>query len=545
MESIQVAVSKVTAREWRWVGLAALLVMALTVIPYLLALSNSTAEFQYGGFLIGVDDMHTYIAEMRYGVRAGWLTELIYTSEPHQGALVRTAQLGLGKLVALLVGGTPTTQQLVIAYHIARLLFGWLLLLVSYLFIAEFIAAVAPRRLAWTLVATGGGLGWLVLAVFGSDWLGTLPIEFNIPEAFTFLSLFSWPHLTLARTLLLLGWLALLKGVNRESWWLAALAGLLWLLMGTIIFFYIALTDMLIGAWLAALWLRNRKVPLQAAMLAAIAGLISGLALFYNLWVFTNNPIFVAWASQGIVRSPHPLHYAAGYGLLVLLALWAMCSIWIDRPVKGPLLVGWIAIAPLLVYLPVNIQRRMTESVILPLSILGVLGLQRLTENWQSGRRLLAQAGLLTLLLPSSLVILLIGFSGASSPRWPLYHSGDELAMLTWLEQHALPDSVVVSSSEQGNVLPAYADVRVYVGHSVETVDSSHKAQQALDFFGDGMTDTQRLSLLDEGRVTYVLVGPQETFVCPATSSTCFVPEELGLQFVFEQGPYTIYRVAP
>ena len=208
--------------------------MLATFVPYAAGwlTAAATSEMTYGGFVYGHEDMHSYLAKMRYGARDGWQFELVYTSEPQQGALVFAFHLALGKLTALIAGHPPPVPALVTAYHAARLVCGTLMLAVSYWFIAEFLSDVKQRRLAWILVAGGGGLGWLTLLLFGPEWLGILPNEFYIPEGFSFLTLLLLPHLALARALLLTGWLAMLRAAQQGSWRGAALAGVAWLGMG-------------------------------------------------------------------------------------------------------------------------------------------------------------------------------------------------------------------------------------------------------------------------------------------------------------------------
>jgi hypothetical protein len=486
------AQSKVTTREWRWVAIVSLVIMLATFLPYAVGWLTSTPEMRYGGFVYAHQDMHSYLAKMRYG---------------------------------------------------ARLVCGLLLLAVSYRFIAEFLPDMGQRRLAWTLVAVGGGMGWLTLLLFGTNWLGALPNEFYIPEGYTFLTLMLLPHLALARALMLVGWLALLWAVERESWRLAGLAGLAWLAMGVVVPFYVALVDALLAAWMAALWLRQRRLPLREGLLAAIPAALSGITLVYNVWVFTRDPVFQVWSQQNDLVSPHPLHYVAGYGLLALLAAWGLGPVWRGDPHRGTLLASWTLTVPLLVYLPINVQRRLAEGVILPLSILAVVGLARLSENWTSRRRKIAIGALLGLLLPSSIILTLGGGLSVIAPHWPIYHSEDELAAIAWLEDHAPHDSVVLSSFEQGNVLPAYADVRVYAGHGPETVDAWNKRAEVNAFFGSGMSNDERAALLEQSRALYVFAGPVEAESCDG--SGCFDGEALGLEMVFEQGNYTVYEVVP
>lgn len=534
---------KITRPEWRWVMVASLAVLLVTCVPYIAGWLSSTPEMTYGGFVFGLEDMHSYLAKMRYGARDGWLFELVYTSEPQQGALVFAFHLALGKLTAALTGHPPPVLALVVAYHAARLVCGGLMLLVSYRFIAAFLSDVGQRRLAWTLVAAGGGLGWLVLLVFGPNWLGILPNEFYIPEGYSFLTLLLLPHLALARALLLAGWLALVRATEHGSWRDAALAGLAWFGMGVLVPFYAALLGVLAAAWLAALWLRERRFPLREGLLSALALVPSGAILAYNLWAFTRDPVFQVWSAQNDLPSPHPLHYVAGYGVLAVLAAWGVGPAWRGESKRGALLVSWVGIVPLLVYLPINVQRRLAEGVLVPLSILAVSGLARLTANWRPRQRKLATGALLAALLPSSLVLVMGGALTASRPAWPLFHPRDELAALAWLEELAPHDSVVLSSFEEGNVLPAYTDMRVYAGHGPETVDNWRKRDETRAFFGSGMSDGERAVLLDASRARYVFAGPVEAAACEDESARCFDAQRLGLALAFSQGEYAIYEV--
>ncbi len=98
----------VSRREWRRVMLFAALVMLVTTIPYLVGWLSQGDDWEFGGFLFGVDDGYSYLAKMRIGARGDWLFTLRYTSEPHDGALLFLPYILLGKLTALFVAhGQP------------------------------------------------------------------------------------------------------------------------------------------------------------------------------------------------------------------------------------------------------------------------------------------------------------------------------------------------------------------------------------------------------------------------------------------------------
>jgi len=134
---------------------------------------------------------------------------------------------------------------MVVAYHVARIVFGAVLLLTVYRFAAVFTAWRAMRRLTFLIVAFSGGLGWLLLLIGQPSWLGSAPVDLILPEGFTFLVLYALPHIALGRTLLLTGFIVLWTNSNLR---MSAIAGLCWLAMGLIVPFYVAVAWAVAGA---------------------------------------------------------------------------------------------------------------------------------------------------------------------------------------------------------------------------------------------------------------------------------------------------------
>lgn len=204
---------EISRAEWRRVALFAVAVMLVTAIPYIIGALAAGAGWTFGGFAFGADDGYSYLAKMRLGARGDWLFTLRYTHEPHGGALLFLPYLLLGKLAALFVSPPSASlpAALIIAFHAARIACGFALILVTYRFIAVFLRGPATRMLALVLIALGGGLGWPLALAGRGDWLGSLPVDFYVPEGYSFLILFGLPHLALARAALLGGLLLLLR----------------------------------------------------------------------------------------------------------------------------------------------------------------------------------------------------------------------------------------------------------------------------------------------------------------------------------------------
>lgn len=528
----------VSPAEWRWVALVALGVLALTSVPYLVGWVVSTPERLFGGFVFAVEDGHSYLAKMRLGARGDWLFHDVYTPEPHEGGLFFLFHLLLGKLAAW------TGGSLILTYHMARLAFGFILLLVTYRFIATFAPLRRVRRLAFLLVALSGGLGWLLVALGAGNWLNSPPLDVYLPEGYTFLAVFGFPHLAAARSLLLGGLLFLLYASERGQARFALAAGLAWLGMGLIVPFYVVIAGVVVVAYLVTCHLPPHPIPqgeVRASWpLATLAGVVAAPIVLYSLIAFNTNSVFRAWSQQNLILSPHPLHYMLGYLVPGLLAIPGARVAW--RKVRhGRLLVAWVIITPLLVYIPFNLQRRLIEGFQVPLSLLAVYGfyfglvpmLRRRTSNPLVPRPSSLIAILLLLSILTPLMLVFGGTMVVLARSELIFHSASEIAALDWLDAHAPPDALVLSAYETGNILPARADVRAFLGLGPETVDLPRKRELVAEFYRSGKPD-----VLWTYGVSYVIAGPRERALGGFDLDTAPF-----LERVYTHDDYAIYRV--
>ena len=254
-------IQPIPRREWARVIIYAALLLLVLSLPYWLAWANQGTDSVFSGFLFGVDDGNSYIAKMRLGALGRWDFSLFYTAEPHDSAgLLFLPYIVPGQLVGLFLDETDPalTGALIGTFHLMRIVFGGLLIAVMYRFIAVFVDDAGPRLLALVLATVGGGFGWL-LVVAGAD---SPPPELFIPEGFTLQILLGLPHLALARAALLGGLLVIMSCLDTVRWWpRALLAGLLWLLVGLAVPFYLVIIYAILGAWGLAAWVHQRAFP--------------------------------------------------------------------------------------------------------------------------------------------------------------------------------------------------------------------------------------------------------------------------------------------
>jgi hypothetical protein len=543
---------RIVRSEWRWVVGWMAAILFLTTIPYLLGWMVSIQTGQtFGGFVIGVVDGNSYLAKMAEGARGAWLFKSAYTSEPHDGALLFFLYILLGKVAALIPGaavGLPL--RMIWVYHVARLAFSALLLCTIYRFLSYILDSISERRLAWLIVAGGGGLGWMLVVTGQTDWLGSMPLDFILPEGFTFLAIFALPHIALARALLLEGlllWLRISDTGRRRP----VIPGLLWFAMALIVPFYPLVIALVLAGTLAlrALSERNRDMHHDLRQLVAQtawAGVLPGAVVVYTAWIFLTNPVMKGWSEQNLVLSPNPLHYLVAYGLSGLFAVLA--AVWIVRQIRSGtsshaqhLLLAWAVVIPLFLYAPFNLQRRMIESYQVPLSALAAIGIARLV--WPRLRSHLRRpqlaAGLLGALYVTTPVLLVAGaITTVATPAEPVFHPTGEMTLAEWLVGNASDESIVLCDQSTGNFLPAWAPVRAYLGHGSETVNLVLKQAAVERFFGTA-SDTWHQELLETNGVDFVVYGPRERLL------GSFDPTKAGyLARVFSSGDWDLYEVA-
>jgi len=452
-----------------------------------------------------------------------------------------------GQIVGHFIGDTDPalTPALIITYHLMQIVFDALLIIVIYRFAAAFLEP-RDRLLATILAALGGGLGWL-LSLSGQ---GTLPADFYIPEGFSFLILFGLPHLALARAALLAGLLAVMRTTGtdsiRISWrdlrWLIA-AGICWLIVGLSVPFYLVIVYCILGAWGLASWVKQRRFPVALFVRCVIAAAITvPLFLFYTI-AFSVNPAFAAWSAQNNLASPSPLQYILAYLPLGLMVAFGIRRTWSQPGIRNALLIGWVLIVPILVYLPINVQRRMSEAVIVPLAILAAAGLRVLAERRVT---IVARGGLILISLLTSLLLLLGGFLAASNPGRPLFRPAAEVDAFNWLNAHSQPGEITLGAVETGNVLPAWTHLRTYMGHGPETIQWSEKTKMLQTFYADTLTAVQRADFFAHpcaptfacaGSIRYILDGPLEQKLMPNDSPQWTT----GLTLVYDKAGYRIY----
>jgi hypothetical protein len=524
-----------TRHERSWCLSYAVLLVVLTTLPYFLGFAIQEDVWRFTGFVFGVEDGNSYIAKMLLGAQGAWIFRTPYTNIHQQGVIAFLPYLLLGKLAA----GVGIHVQLVVLFHLFRILATPLAVLATYQFVALFIKSASWRRWVTVLATVGGGLGWVLTVMGNSFWLGSLPLDIHSPETFGFLAFYGLPHLVLARALLLLGLTYYLQSEKKPlSGWVAGLCFLILALVQplSVVSAYAVITAHQALIFLSTL--RRRRWQdwrpwLSAAVRAASVPLPF---MAYMFFVFNRDPFLKSWTAQNRILSPHPAHYLVAFGLVILPSIAGYVRMAQDGRKRGLLLIAWALSLPLLAYVPYNLQRRLPEGVWVAFATLAAVGLSGWIDIKADKRRWIKWA-ILILSLPTSLLLLTGGINVAIHPSEPAFRPIEEVEAASWLIGEGETGSIVLASYISGNVLPALAPVRVIVGHGPESSNLEALLPLVSAFYGDEMMDQERISFIDDMDIEYVWYGPHEREL------GSWDPKDAGfLSVIYKKGNYEIYQ---
>jgi hypothetical protein len=342
--------------------------------------------------------------------------------------------------------------------------------------------------------------------------------------------------------------LALFHALDVRRWlgW-SLLAGISWCLVGITVPFYLAVIYCVLGAWGLSAWIRQRRFPLIFAVRAGSASAMTIPLFTYYALAFSRNDIFAAWAAQNYLPSPHPLQYLVAYSIFIILSGWGIRWTWrrAGTQLRYGLIVGWVLAAPLLVYLPINVQRRMAEAVIIPLAILAAHGLAVITRRIRRRQQTRIRQAVIACASLTSLFLVLTTTLGAGTARdLPTHIPQGQLDAYAWLNAHAPENAIVLSSVATGNLLPAYTDLRTYVGHGPETLDWQDKEGVTVAFYSGRLDAAQRAALYTAFNIRFVFDGPNERSLAENAASLPRDPDwPNDLQLVYAASDYRIYAV--
>ena len=519
----------------------------LSLLPYLLAYLWTPPGHHFAGFFFIADDATTYLAKMRQGAEGSWLWNDPYTSEPHGGVFLFGFYLLFGHLGGLL------HLPMIATYHLARISGGIALILAADRLCRRLLKPDL-QRLALVLIMLGSGLGFLAQALGNPSIFGARieALDLHLPELSGWYSLLAIPHFAWATALIIAALLGLLqiasdspsplwRGRPGGAWRAVVLTSAAMVALTAIHPQMIPVLGLIWLAYQAMLFAWGQRTPWRILGAQAVPFVAALPLLAYNTWILFRDPTIAEWASQWRHQAPAPLSLVISLGVPLLLAIIGMAIAWRRRDRGLALMLVWPPLVAALLYLPnlANIQRRLLDALYVPLGILAAVGLRELTIRLSgSGARRL-RAALVTVSCLSSVLVLTIALRFASGAFPEAYVSNDAWQAMQWLSAHHQPNDRALSSPGDGQLLPAWSGVNVYVGHYSETLDYFQKIRTVSSVLQSNTPGDTLQAFLRANAITLLYWGPEE-------ARTGFQPEaQPFLQPVYREGTVAIYRVRP
>ena len=507
-----------------WLALA-VLVYAVTSIPYLLASRHAPPGMAFHDGLIWQSDQDAYFSFIRQSADGHFLFANRMTSVEHRPAFFNLEWLLVGWVMALFHGSTTW------AYQLWR--FAGALSVTCGLFALAQVALERPalRRIAMLMGLLGGAFHTLYFGLNGISRLveratglhaGRLTADFIYITVHPYAQILVNPHFTLPLGCFLLAIAAYIKGELTGNWrWYLGAGGLAlveaMMRPYELMVVYTALPLFVVVETIVARRIEWRKVWHRVLPLLVVAP-----QFLYTVYIFEVHPVFKYWSSQG-VDPPEPVSTTFALmglgGLLVIVRLFLIRKFPLRTTTERFLLV-WLATVfffihanaiPFLRFMPYSPQ--LTTSLMPAAILLGVVLLDPARWRWGAGRPVLQKllvAGLVAWNAVDSLALLYTINHPDAPTEQARYIPVTELEGYRWLDREASEDDVVFALAETGHRLVKYASVHVVVGHWSVTPHAAELEAYGQRFFRGEMDPAVAAEFLGQQRVKWIYLGASE-----------------------------------
>lgn len=516
-------------------------VLFLTLLPLFAGLLLKPAGYYYtgSGFLAGADKM-VYFSMIEEAKQGNFLLHNLYNSDLKDNGMVSPLWFLLGGLARL--SGVST----LFVFHFFRIIFGFILLWLFYLFLTRVFNDARIRRTAFLLYCFASGAGFLFAGYLAKENLFEwLPVDFWVAEGHGFLTLIHSPLFILSQLFILAIFWWAIERLGRAGWAEAMLVGLAVMILGLFHPYDILIVVPVLGVWYVVKCVRQKRFFKKVFFKLAIIGLWGLSSVGYFLWLKAHDPAFAGWAEQNITPSPKLINYLIGYGLPLVFYLFGIKSALKSKNEHLFFLGLWTLTATILIFAPFRFQTRMTNGWFMAIAAIGAAGFFNLIDYlkdkavWRFSFIKYAAGWLAAILLAgTNLYIVFAEITVAAEGFYPTYVSGDYKKGLDWLKTNVKNDEAVFSSRFTGNLLPAFTGKRVFIGHGHQTADWDVKKFFNEWFFASNDYDKAKAQKLKEANVDYLFWSPIEQRL------GLFNPYEKSyLTEVFRQGEVSIFKI--
>jgi hypothetical protein len=520
-------------KDFFWISIIAIAILAFSSIPYWAAKSAETNDLLFRGIYFDEVDYSVHTSMMQAGRMGSWAYEMRFTSEKHQPAFLRMFYIVLGHISKWINLNVETT------YHLARWVFGFIALISIYQLCLKVFQGEKLALMAFLLCAIGGGAGWLQLAFASASPESIIPIDFSLVDAYIFFSTSVFPSFSFTLALMAVSLNLYLDYLNNGKWQAVAFVSLLAVISETTNPIAFAVIDLAFAGATLFLWWKNRKIEFRQFHALGIIAAVQIPLLVYNFLVLEHDPFWSQFTLQNQTPSPPPDYYAWGFASFWLFAIYGTILAFREKNANMAAMSAWVISGFILAYLPLPIQRRFLLGITIPLGILAIYGLTHIIKQASFKMPIILKYDRLVyftyiLLSSFSLINLCLGSSLyiQTLPQDKFYPRDLENALI-WLDNNAAPNDFVLGNIRTGQLVAQRTRLKTYVGHPMETLFFDDKMTAVKKYYqGKGSNDWIR-----QTPIRWVVYSLYEEELSPT-----FMPDaDLGL--VYRNKTVLIYKV--
>jgi hypothetical protein len=516
--------AQTTSREWPFVLTVIVVVLILTSLPYIHGFRSAPPDKVFMGLTLNVPDHTQYFSWMRE-LTTAHLSANKLTPEPNQPVFFNLLWWMMGRAGNFLGLGYAGMFQ------ILRVVSGFLFFLMIYRLFSWILIDPLQRKTAFLVTTLASGFGWVLVGMKYTVTGGELinPLDVYVAEGNTFFSLLAYPHF-IAAMLYIFVFDLTLRGEAKGNYWYAVGAGFVGLFMGWQHAYDLLIVYAVLGAYGLLRLLRDRAFPKHLFFSSVIIAVISWWPALYSVLLTSLDPLWkevLAQFANAGVFTPPLYRLPVLMGLAFLFAIYTLIR---SNPFKltkfnnnDLFIMGWFLISFVLIYIPADYQIHMLNGWQVPIAILATQGLFRYVipvvkkwferKNWQTTEATIQKgviAVFLLLIIPTNVYLFFWRFYDLNRTDYPFYLYREELTAMSWIEQNAKPDDIVLSSEMVGQYIPAYTGTYAFLAHWAQTVDYFAKVDMVNEFFAEQTTNDRRKAILSQYGVDYVFYGPYE-----------------------------------
>ncbi|MAG44277.1 hypothetical protein CL633_00075 [bacterium] len=464
---------------------------------------------------VSADDWFVYYSFINQAKEGNFLLADLFSSVEHV-SIFRPLWLLVGLVAKVLMISAP------VALHLFRIMLIPIFFSVSMFFTAYLFRDPLKRKFTLAFIAFSSGLGISLihrLAKYPANYVDpyfSWPMDLWVPDINTFLTLFTSPHFIAATILLLIIFLLTVLFTTNYKYSYALYAGLAGAALFSFHPFQILKTFIIIGFFFLGLVIIKRKIIWPLIWYYLIFLVVSSPPIFYYIWLLQNDFLTTLRAAQNInPTTPLYLTIIAFGGLLffAVVGIYFLIKYKKYTESKYLFLIIWIVIQFLLLYAPINYQRRLGLGIHFPLVTLTIISFYYIKQlKFQFIKKHFVTVVVLGffIFIPSTLFALAAEGMVFNQARGFSYIDKSTYQAFLWFKNESPRDSIVFSDFKTGNILPAYALRTSYVGHPVETPYYRQRKKEPAWFFNKNRDEEIEKNFLRRRNVDYIFYGEIE-----------------------------------